>query len=101
MSVGRMAIIAVVVLAACSKEAAVNRGLVDAGVASPAASCMSREMAKRLSARQLQKLGRVADGSGKTLSEMSVSDYVAAARRVGDAEVVLVTGAAAAFCDAL
>ena len=93
--------ITIILLAACSKEAAVNRGLVDAGVASPAASCMSREMAERLSAEQLRKLGRVADGSGKTLAEMSVRDYVAAARRVGDAEVVLVTGAAAAYCDAL
>lgn len=94
-------IIAIILLGACSKEAAVNRGLVDAGVASPAASCMSREMAERLSAEQLRKLGRVADGSGKTLSEMSASDFIAAARRVGDAEVILVTGAAAAYCDAL
>lgn len=78
-----------------------NRGLVEAGIASPAASCMSREMAKRLSADQLRKLGRVADGSGKTPNEMSVRDYVAAARRVGDAEIVLVTGSAAAYCDAL
>lgn len=95
-----VAVAAMIVLTACSKEAAVNRGLVDAGVASPAANCMSREMAKRLSTEQLRKLGRVADGSGRTLSDMSVSDYVAAARRVGDAEVVLVTGAAAAYCDA-
>lgn len=95
------ALIAVLVLSACSKEAAVNRGLVDAGIASPAAACMSREMAKRLSVEQLRKLGRVADGSGKTLDEMSISDYLAAAQRVGDAEVVIVTGAAAAYCDAL
>lgn len=88
-------------LAGCSKEAAVNRGLTDAGVAAPAASCMAREMAKRLSADQLRKLGRVSDGSGKSLEEMSAADYVAAARRVGDAEVILVTGAAAAYCDAL
>jgi hypothetical protein len=96
-----ISIVGLVLLTACSKEAAVNRGLVDAGIASPAASCMSREMATRLSADQLRKLGRVADGSGKTLAEMSVSDYIAAARRVGDAEVILVTGAAAAYCDAL
>lgn len=98
----RVAIVfAVFLLTGCSKEAAVNRGLVDAGVASPAATCMSQEMAKRLSTEQLQKLSRVADGSGRTLPEMSASDYIAAARRVDDAEVVLVTGAAAAYCDAL
>lgn len=95
------AIISVLLLAACSKEAAVTRGLVDAGIASQAASCMSREMAKRLSADQLRKLGRAADAGGKTLAEMSVADYIAAARRVDDAEVVIVTGAAAAYCDAL
>lgn len=96
-----IAIAAIVLLSACSKEAAVNRGLVDAGVASPAASCMAREMAKRLSAEQLQKLGRAEDDSGKTLAEMSVSDYLAAAQRVGDVEVVGVTAAAAAYCNAL
>lgn len=95
-----LAVIAVMLLTACSKEAAVNRGLVNAGIASPAASCMAREMAKRLSSEQLQKLGRAQDDSGKTLATMSVSDYIAAARRVGDAEVVLVTGAAAAYCNA-
>ena len=92
--------IAITLLAGCSKEAAVNRGLVDAGIASSAASCMSREMAKRLSVEQLQKLRRAQDDSGKPIANMSVSDYIAAARRVGDAEVVLVTGAAAAYCDA-
>jgi hypothetical protein len=96
-----VSLIAMVLLSACSKEAAVNRGLVDAGIAAPAASCMSREMAKRLSADQLQKLSRVSDGSGKSLADMSVSDYVAAAQRVGDAEVVIVTAAAAAYCNAL
>lgn len=95
-----IAAIAIILLTACSKEAAVNRGLVDAGIASAAASCMSREMAKRLSVEQLQKLGRVSDASGQTLTDISISDYIAAARCVGDAEVVLVTGAAAAYCDA-
>lgn len=32
---------------------------------------------------------------------MTASDYIDVARHVGDAEVVLVTGAAAAYCDAL
>lgn len=96
-----LAILAMVLLSACSKEAAVNRGLVDAGIASPAADCMAREMSKRLSADQLKKLGRIEDGSGKTLAEMSTSDYMATAQRVGDVEVIAVTGAAAAYCNAL
>lgn len=96
-----LTVLAFILVTGCSKEAAVNRGLVDAGVAAPAAGCMAREMAERLSAEQLQKLSRAADGSGKRLADMSASDYIAAARRVGDAEVVLVTGAAAAYCNAL
>lgn len=53
--------LALVSLAACSKEAAVGRCLVDVGVAAPAASCMAREMAERLSADQLRKLERASD----------------------------------------
>jgi NaMN:DMB phosphoribosyltransferase len=62
---------------------------------------MAQEMAERLSAEQLRRLARVSEKDGKTLAEMNATDYLAAARRVGDAEVVLVTGAAAAYCGAL
>lgn len=93
--------LAIITLAACSKEAAVESGLVDAGIAAPAASCMAQEMAKRLSASQLQKLSRVPEAGGKPLAQMDIADYVAAAKRVGDAEVIVVTGAAAAACGAL
>lgn len=96
-----LSLAAFVLLSACSKEAAVERGLVSAGVGTPAANCMAQEMAKRLSADQLRKLGRATDGSGNTLAEMTAQDYLAAARRVGDAEVIVVTAAAAAYCDAL
>lgn len=91
----------VILLGACSKEAAVNRGLTDAGVPPTAADCMAQEMAERLSAEQLRKLARVSGKDGKTLAEMNAADYLAAARRVGDAEVVLVTAGAAAYCRAL
>ncbi len=96
-----LSLIAVILLGACSKQAAVERGLVGAGVAAPAANCMAQEMAKRLSADQLQKLGTAARESGKSLSEMTMQDYIATARRVGDAETVIITAAAAAYCDAL
>ncbi|MEQ5789365.1 hypothetical protein J3454_15850 [Erythrobacter sp. NFXS35] len=95
------AVVVIILLTACSKQSQLNRGLVDAGIAPTTASCMSQEMAKRLSAKQLRKLDRVANDAGKELSEMSVSDFISAARRVGDAEVILVTGAAAAYCKAL
>lgn len=98
----RLAVLmAFILLPACAKEAAVNRGLTDAGIAPAAASCMAREMAERLSAEQLRKLSRARGDDGKTLADMKAADYLAAAQRVGDPEVVVVTGAAAAFCGAL
>ena len=65
------------------------------------ADCMSREMAKRLSAAELRKLSRIEGvGNGKP-HQMTAAEYVEAARRVGDPKVVAVTGAAAAYCSAI
>ena len=85
-------------IAGCSKQGAVKSGLVSAGVAVPMADCMSREMANRLSIAQLQKLSRADTGDGKALSQLNVADYIERARRIGDPEVVAVTGIAAATC---
>ena len=85
-------------VAGCSKREAVKSGLVEAGIAAPVADCMSVEMARRLSVTQLQKLGRADTGDGKTLTQLSAAEVIARARRIGDPEVVLVTGLAAARC---
>lgn len=86
------------VLTGCSKQGAVESGLTSAGVSAPMADCMSVEMSKRLSTSQLQKLSRADTGDGKHLNQLTTADYIERARRVGDAEVVAVTGLAAAFC---
>jgi hypothetical protein len=96
-----LALSVLALLGACSKQAAVEQGLVSAGVSSATADCMSREMAKRLSVEQLQKLSRMSDGSGKTLAQMTIADYIEAARRVDDPTVVITTGAAAAYCNTI
>lgn len=88
----------ILILTGCSKQGAVEAGLTNAGVSAPVADCMSVEMAKRLSTSQLQKLSRADIGEGKTLSQLTTADYIERARRIGDAEVVAVTGLAAAFC---
>ena len=96
----RYLILVTLIIAAmgCSKQSAVKSGLIDAGIAAPMADCMSAEMAKRLSVSQLQKLSRADTGDGKALNQMTSADYIERARRVGDPEVVAVTGLAAAYC---
>ena len=91
-------LIAVAGLAACTKQGVVKSNLVESGVAAPVADCMSQEMAKRLTIEQLQKLGRADTGDGKSLTSLTVADYIDRATRVGDPEVVAVTGLAAAYC---
>ena len=87
-----------VVVTGCTKQGVVKSGLVDAGIPTPVADCMSAEMARRLSVPQLQKLSRADTGDGRTLAQLTPADYVERARRVGDPEVVAVTGLAAAYC---
>ena len=92
-------VIALALLAAgCSKQEAVKSGLVGAGIAAPVADCMSVEMSKRLSVAQLQKLARADTGDGKTLAQLTTAEIIERARRIGDPEVVVVTGLAAAHC---
>lgn len=87
-----------VAVAGCSKQQAVKSGLISAGVGAPMADCMSAEMSKRLSVAQLKTLSRANTGDGKPLRQLTVADYVDRAQRVGDPEVVAVTGLAAAYC---
>jgi predicted TIM-barrel enzyme len=91
-------IVLALLAAACSKQQAVKSGLVEAGIASPVADCMSTEMSKRLSVAQLQKLARADTGDGKTLAQLTIAEVIERARRIGDPEVVVVTGLAAARC---
>lgn len=83
-------------LTAYVKQQAAKSGLIDAGVRAPVVQCMAGEMAKRLTVEQLKKLLRAGGVEDETTSPLTVNDYVERARRVGDPEFVVVTGAAAA-----
>ncbi len=89
-----------VALSGCVKQQAVQSGLTDAGVRTPVARCMAAEMADRLSVAQLRKLSRAKARDGERTEKLTIADYVERARRVGDPEVIAVTGAAAAYCSA-
>ena len=93
----RFVILAVtVVLAACSSYklayGQVKSAMTDAGLSERNSACMAERMTDRLTLSQLQKL------KGLRGEKRSLGDYVAAVRRVGDAEALTVTASSAALC---
>ena len=83
-------------LAACAPSklayGQVKSAFVEAGLSESNSACMANRMTDRLTLRQLMKL-RALKGEKRSLSE-----YVAAVRRVDDAEVLGVTASSAALC---
>ena len=84
------------VLAACAPSklayGQVKGAMIDAGLSEPNAACMATRMTDRLSLVQLNKLKQLRG------EKQSLADYVAAVRRVGDAEALSVTASSAALC---
>jgi hypothetical protein len=90
-----IAIIAALALTGCVSKLAygqVKSAMVDAGLSDANAACMATRMTDRLSIAQLQKLKALKG------DKRSLWDYVAAVRRVGDAEAIEVTASSAALC---
>lgn len=87
-------LITIVVACAPSKLAygSVKSAMVEAGLSEANAGCMAERMTDRLSLGQLKKLQKLKG------DKRSLSDYVAAVRRVGDAEALSVTASSAALC---
>jgi len=82
-------------LSACVSKIAyprVKSALLDAGLSDKNAACMADRMTDKLTIGQLRKLERLQG------EKRSLSDYVAAVRRVGDAEALTVTASSAALC---
>lgn len=88
--------VTLLITAACAPSklayGSVKSAMVDAGLTNGNAACMAERMTDRLSIGQLRKLQKL-KGDRRTLS-----DYVAAVRRVGDAEALSVTASSAALC---
>ena len=87
-------LIAVITACAPSKLAygSVKSAMIDAGLSELNAACMATRMTDRLSLVQLNKLKQLKG------EKRSLSDYVGAVRRVGDAEALSVTASSAALC---
>ena len=70
----------------------VKSAMFDAGLSEANSACMATRLTDRLSLLQLNKLRQLKG------NKRSLFDYVAAVRRVGDAEAVKVTASSAALC---
>ncbi len=83
-------------LAACTPSRLaygdVKSAFVEAGLSPSNSACMADRLTDRLTLGQLSKL------RGLKGEKRSLTDYVAAVRRVGDAEVLSVTASSAALC---
>ena len=83
-------------LAACAPSklayGQVKSAMFDAGLSEANSSCMAARLTDRLSLLQLNKLRQLKG------NKRSLFDYVAAVRKVGDAEAIEVTASSAALC---
>ncbi len=92
----RIFVLAALAIAACAPAklayGQVKSAMIVAGLSEANSACMASRLTDRLSLLQLNKLKRL-KGDHRTLF-----DYVAAVRKVGDAEAIEVTASSAALC---
>lgn len=79
-------------------ESRVRTALLDAGVPTGDAACMSQRMVDRLTIDQLKRLEALKARDGEAERPRTLGDFVERVRRVGDEEVVAVTASSAALC---
>lgn len=90
-----LAALIVLGLSGCVSKLAYGRvksALTEAGLSEANAACMADRMTDKLTIMQLRKLQALRG------EKRSLSDYVAAVRRVNDPEVLAVTATSAAVC---
>lgn len=89
-------LIGLLVLTACTPSklayGQVKSAMIEAGLSEPTAACMAGRMTDKLSLFQLNKLKKL-KGSNRSLSE-----FIGAVRKVGDAQALQVTVSSAALC---
>ncbi|WP_271439078.1 hypothetical protein [Pontixanthobacter luteolus] len=76
----------------------VRSALVENGIGEKRAECMAARMTDRLSVPQLLKLRNMEAQDGEPESPTGIRDFLRRVDRIGDAEVVAVTGSSAALC---
>ena len=76
----------------------VRSALVEAGLSDRNADCMASRMVDRLSIGQLRKLEALKARKGERERPVTIAEYLARVRRVGDSEVISVTASSAGLC---
>ncbi|WP_310535345.1 hypothetical protein [Novosphingobium sp.] len=87
---------AIFVLSGCVQDIKASRvksALMDGGLSESLAGCMAQRMAGKLTIHQLKELQRLNAAPRRTISE-----FVAALRKNGDADAIEVTLSSAALC---
>ena len=96
-----MAAGAALLLAGCVDriaESRVESALVDNGVRQDTAACMAKRMSDRLTVAQLRRLENLKLRTGEAPRPTGIRDFLRRVNRVGDTQVVAVTGSSAALC---
>ena len=86
-------------LSACATpETRLRNGLVDAGLAQPAAACIAERMVDRLSLLQLKRVGSIASLKDERISNLSQKDFLYRIRALKDPEILAVATTSAGIC---
>ena len=88
-------------LSACAStnsESQIRRGLVDAGVSPPVATCMADRLSAQLSPGQLRRLAEVAQAHREELGRMSVDQLLRRSTTLLDPQVSSVVTRAGIGC---
>lgn len=81
-----------------SKEARTDAALRNAGLGAQMASCMAGQMAERLSASQLRRLGELGSLRGDGLVTVTLDEFLDKVRALRDPETVVVVTLSASAC---
>jgi hypothetical protein len=92
-------VLAGLILAACaSKETRIETALTDVGVPPRTASCMARDMAPKVTTRQLRNLQRATGLTRADLSRMTLQQALERLRAIDDPQLVEVAIRAGLAC---
>lgn len=79
-------------------ESRVRTALIDAGLSKPVSTCMAQRMVDRLSLAQLMKLSRLSGLRESRVRDLSVAEFLARTKALGDPEILSVVTTAGIGC---
>lgn len=87
------------VLSACATpEARLRSGLQNAGLSKAMSSCMAERMVDRLSLVQLRRLSALGSLKDKSITDLTLDQFLRKVRALKDPEILTVSTSSAALC---